>query len=605
MARDEVQPAGLGNERCRKNASRDAHSFIRKWGLAWKVPLSYVETELDGDMVKFGYIKPSHFVEFLINKTPELLLGGCPTVQDGQASLEAFWQAYRHVHPTHRLFHDNHPNRSLSSTFAIAFHGDEGRGLKKGNTTILMMETCLGVDSWANYVQGKSSLTCDTCELDEPTRKKIRGNPTVAKNHACFQATNLKEHSFLTKFVLAALPRKEKQLLDKIMVEIVRDFNALFTTGVSAHGRQWFAACTGAKGDLKWVQHVGGLERCFSAQTAINKEMCHECMAGSAHLPFEDFNHDPVWASTCYQQRPYTLRPLLCHIPFEHEFGNDGDDAVPHERFFRRDIFHNTKQGVFRQFVASCVLLVARLHYFDVRGESNKRDILLNRAFSHFKLFCHATGRTPALRSFSLSFFNSPSWFTFPWVNCKGSDCAHLLAWVHTMLTGFLNDPLKEDHKTILKQMIGAAQAGRDFQRIYYSHKLWLTKRCAGSLYRHLHAFLCHYNACAFLSMNQFQYTGFALTSKFHLLCHTKLDILILLRNPNVKWVPNPQLWGCEMNEDIVGKLSRLIRRVSARRASTRALELYLIKSKAVYRRFKVKQSKLKIKPCHHMAPCK
>ena len=58
------------------------------------------------------------------------------------------------------------------------------------------------------------------------------------------------------------------------------------------------------------------------------------------------------------------------------------------------------------------------------------------------------------------------------------------------------------------------------------------------------------------------------------------------------------------MNEDIVGKLSRLIRRVSARRASTRALELYLIKSKAVYRRFKVKQSKLKVKSCPHMAAC-
>ena len=320
IARDEVQPAGLGNERCRKNASRDAHAFIRKWGLAWKVPMSYVETELDGDMVKFGYIKPSHFVEFLINRTPELLLGGCPTVQEGQASLEAFWQAYRHVHPTHRLFHENHPNRSLSSTFAIAFHGDEGRGLKKGNTTILMMETCLGVDSWTNYVQGKSSLTCDTCELDEPTRKRIRGNPTVPKNHACFQTTNLKEHSFLTKFVLAALPRKEKKLLEKVMLEIVRDFNALFTTGVSAHGRQWFAACTGAKGDLKWIQHVGGLERCFSAQTAINKEMCHECMAGSAqlHLRISTMTQSGLQLVT---SNGHTLCGLLlCHIPFEHEF---------------------------------------------------------------------------------------------------------------------------------------------------------------------------------------------------------------------------------------------------------------------------------------------
>ena len=259
--------------------------------------------------------------------------------------------------------------------------------------------------------------------------------------------------------------------------------------------------------------------------------------------------------------------------------------------------FHNTKQGVFRYFVASCVMLMLKLRYYDDPDGSNRRDVVLDRAYNHFKWFCSTTGRSPALRSFSLSFINSPNWFTFPWVNCQGSATSHLLAWVHTMLVGFMNDPLKQDHMAVLEQMIAAAGAARTFQRICYSHNLWLTKFCAGSMYKHLHAFVAHYNGAAFLAMNQFQYTGFAFTSKYHLLCHQKLETLRLLEDETVEWVPNPQFFGCEMNEDVVGRLSRLIRRVNARRASSRALHLYLIKSKAVYQRFKVKQAKLKVKP--------
>lgn len=600
VARAEVEPtSGLGREHCRKNASRDAHAFIQRWGLSWKVPLSFVDLGMEGEMNKFAYIKPSDFLKFLIQRAPDLLMGGCPNIDEGKASLCEFWKAYRGFHPTHRLFCEQHQSRSMETTFALAFHGDEGRGLKKGNTTILMMETCLGADSWSKFVHGKSSLTCDSCDLDEPTRKRIKTNSSgvrpAAASHVCYQSTNLKEHSFLTKFVLAAIPKKEKSVLDAILLEIIRDFNSLFDVGFSAWGCQWFAACTGAKGDLKWVQRVGQLNRCFGSQTSINKAMCHECLAGTSDLPFEDHVHCPCWAPTCFTRRPYDVRPVLCHIPFEHQPENEED--APHERFYRRDIFHNTKQGVFRYFVASCVMLILKLRYFDDPGGSNRRDVVLDRAYNHFKWFCSTTGRSPALRSFSLSFFNSPNWFTYPWVNCKGSDTSHLLAWVHTMLVGFMNDPLKEEHMAILEQMIAAANAARKFQRICYSHNLWLNKFCAGSMYKHLHAFVAHYNGCAFLAMRQWQYTGFALTSKYHLLCHQKLETLRLLEDETVAWVPNPQLFGCEMNEDVVGRLSRLIRRVSARTASSRALQLYLIKSKAVYRRFKVKQAKLKVKP--------
>ena len=588
-----MQP-GLSGERSRKNASRDAHYFINKWGLTWKVPLSYVDVEHDGETVKFAYIKPLDFLNYLTQKAPELLMGGCPNLDDGQAQLESFWKAYSHIHPTHCLFKEQKSERSLSNTFALAIHGDEGRGLKRGNTTILMMETCVGLDTWANWVNKKGASTCEDCSLDEPARKRLRldhSAPASAMNPACYQTTNLKQHSFLTKFVLAALPKKNKELVDAVLTEIVRDFNILFETGFCSGGRRWFGACTGSKGDLKWVQRIAELERSFGSQISIGKPMCHECMAGTPELPFEDSTHEPLWGPTCYTVRPFSVKPILCHIPFEYE---GGDDNPPYERFFRRDIFHNTKQGVYRDFIASCVMLLAKMHYFDVDGESNRRDVLLDRAYFHFRWFCKTTGRTPALRGFSLSFFNSPSWHAFPWVNCKGSDTSHLLAWVHTMLAGFQNAPLKDEDSTVLKHMVNAADSARTLQRICYSHHLWLNKVCGGKLYKEMHAFARNYNACAFLAMHKYGFTGFGMKSKYHLICHAKLDVLKVLQNRDASLVPNLQLFGCEMNEDIVGKISRLIRRVSARTASSRALQLYLTKAKSVYRRFRKQQMKLK-----------
>eukprot|EP00438_Fugacium_kawagutii_P019041 Skav208708 [mRNA] locus=scaffold42:621245:622204:- [translate_table: standard] len=319
--------------------------------------------------------------------------------------------------------------------------------------------------------------------------------------------------------------------------------------------------------------------------------MCHECLGGSRQYPFEDGSEHPGWGPTRYVERPFTVKPIFCHVPFEADIGNE---EPAHERFLRRDIFHNTKMGIFRDLIASCVLLLCRLKYFHEQGCPNDRDTLLERAHQHFTFFCKTTQRTPALRSFSSAFFNAKSWNQYPWVNCKGSDCSHLLAWVHVLTRAFMNSPLRQEHLTLLGRMNAAAGNARDFQRTSYSHGLWLPKVCAKKLFNDMHKFIKNYNACAFLSLHQFKYTGFALKSKFHMLCHAKLEVLELVERDDVQWVPNLQLFGCEGNEDIVGKASRLCRRVNARLASKRSLELYLIKSKAVHRRFLRKQLQLR-----------
>ena len=81
-------------------------------------------------------------------------------------------------------------------------------------------------------------------------------------------------------------------------------------------------------------------------------------------------------------------------------------------------------------------------------------------------------------------------------------------------------------------------------------------------------------------------FTGYGMKSKFHLIAHTKHEIAVLLDKPGCDFVLNPLIYSGEMNEDVVGKLSRLSRRVSSRLTSKRTLQLYLCKAKAVYGRF-------------------
>lgn len=74
-----------------------------------------------------------------------------------------------------------------------------------------------------NMCTKRTATKCDECELDEAMAKRFKvSSGWIDRSHGdgvslCqFQATNLKQHSFLTKFVLAALPNKDSDLLEKL-----------------------------------------------------------------------------------------------------------------------------------------------------------------------------------------------------------------------------------------------------------------------------------------------------------------------------------------------------------------------------------------------------
>lgn len=575
-----------------KNASKDSFGFISRWGLTWKVPITnFAYKDKLGHDVVVSYIKPRDFIRFLLMKAPELLMGGFVALEAGRAQLKAFWDSYENLHPTHRLFQNPHPVRSRSNTLALAMHGDEGRGKKRNNTCVIMLEACLGVDTAQNYRNNTRFDQCDECNLRSPCAKRFKTNPgfqVEAPHDPAFQSHNTRNNSFLTKFVMSVLPGelyKETGALDEVLKRICHDLKDLFETGISIGDQGWYVALTGLKGDLRWFEKISNLHRCFNKQTArTGLQMCHECEAGGSSMPWEDASHSPCWANHLYKSRPWIVPPTILAIPFE-----PMDASGKPEMILRRDLFHNSKMGILRDYIASTLLFLIALGYFREQGPgiSNARDVCLARAFRHFHLFCKTVGSQPGLRSFTPTFFNAKTQDDFGWINAKGSDVTMLVRWIAILTAGLLNDPLSHDHIPLLKRMYKAAMCVGTWQHILYNHGCWLSRHCAMVAYQEFHEFLQHYNGLAFECLTSYQFTGFAMKSKFHLLAHCKHELAMLLdQRPSISWIPNPLLFSTEMNEDVVGKLSRLSRRVSSRTEMKRTLQLYLCKSKAVHRRF-------------------
>ena len=167
------------------------------------------------------------------------------------------------------------------------------------------------------------------------------------------------------------------------------------------------------------------------------------------------------------------------------------------------------------------------------------------------------------------------------------------MAWLCTLTSGFLFDLKGPDHRTTIETIHETAVRGREFLNIMYSHGLWLPRHCAAAMHQSLHCFLAGYNRLAFLSMYKHSFTGFGMKSKFHMLAHTKIDLQVALRS-GTRYIINPLCFCCETNEDVVGRVSRLSRRVSPKLPSQRTLQLYLIKCKAVYGRYRKTKNVIK-----------
>ena len=161
------------------------------------------------------------------------------------------------------------------------------------------------------------------------------------------QRCNGKYHSYLTRFLLVALPSKQwpPELLADIFRTLSSLLHELFENGLVVNGRQFYFGILGLKADFEFhctVLRDAGLKRSYEhVGRARDIPVCIECEAGFQETPFEDANVGAAWTRTIGRSPPWDRLPTLAGVPFDnwHSFPSRAPE------FFRRDPFHVFRLG--------------------------------------------------------------------------------------------------------------------------------------------------------------------------------------------------------------------------------------------------------------------
>ncbi len=526
---------------------------------------------------------------------PSVLTGGIKCEKERAHHLQSFWEGFRLANSDHKVFSEH--GASLSRCLPLMWHGDEGRGKRRGNTVVVSCETPFGVTTSLQKKRCRDDCGCNPPAVTKAKYPRVQRRLTDKQKESLrVQTTTMKGHTLLHHYPLFIVPSSIHHEYPGATIELLKilaeDFRQLFFEGIEAHGRNYTVAIIAAKGDLKWFKKIA-LERSWENQGVVrNLACCHECGAGVDNVPFEDVVPDvPIWGPTRWTSRPWSInQPAMIRVPF--------CDAAP-EKQYKRDIFHNTKIGIFRDLAGSALCYLVVKNYFGAVGDVSEK---LTNAHGAFALYCKTVCKCPALRTFSKSLMMFPRLDCYPFANTKGSDTMLLLSWLAVQSQGFENTVLDQSHLPMLRTIRATCNAATAIFKNLNRHKLWLERTCAMELHANMSRFVVGYVRMASMCLND-QYNGFAIKPKLHLFKHELLELHEALERGD-EVIYNCLLHGCEPSEDAMGKVCRLSRRLDSRCIGLRVLSCCLLKSAILNRKFEENRSLWSIFGCLDLVSC-
>lgn len=564
-----------------RHAERDFQKLFTEMGLSIPIPIQSFEHHIvdpDAKQVTTYHIRPQDWVKHWLDSCPELL-GGCNG--SPAQNFESFWRMYEFQHPGHEVYNAHRNN--LKNVLPLAIHGDEGRSLKKTNYLVVSVESVFGSIEDPRVHAGCSCKSFLASRPDLPSyRPESEIKDDVFAQHARKQLTNFKGHSYLSRWLIFGLggwiSKKHPGVAKKMLELLSQDMTDLFNNGVVlTNGQVVYAAIVGIKGDMDFHTKYSALERSYSnlgRKRAI--KMCHLCQAGSESYPFEDYQEDPAWSDSrsMLAERPWNIHqpPALNTIPFD----QDGPELA-----LRGDAFHIVKLGVGRDVVGGTLVLLLRKGFFDYPGCSTKIDERFCRAHSSFALWCAAEGKSPGLRSFTKSYFNMTSLISAPWASSKASDTVLLLQWLIWFLKLNISSPVVPGYGPLLDELLQVCQSTIGIN-ILHHHGLWLERDCATTLYVHMMTCLRGYAVLGRRAMT-LHVRAFIQKPKHHALHHIAFALKRQLKT-SASLILSPQAFSNDVNEDYVGRISRLSRRVSIRLCDLRVCQRLFLKIAALLR---------------------
>ena len=455
-----------------------------------------------------------------------------------------FWERLQVEEPQHEIFGHNFVD--FKNLVPLYVHGDGGRTYRRDELMVLQFQPILGLGSRASN-----------------PLKKVRSEPGI----------NLQGHSFATRFLTGVVPKSLYKANPEHFDEFVRvafeDLESLYYNGLWVRDDRLLRfVVLGIKGDLPFLSKAGHLTRTFmnirkGPEGPNSKALtgcCWKCAAGSSAVPFEDLSSSPSWLGTQGPNNdlPWnTIPPFLEMVP--HVLSDKGS-------FFKLDLLHIYHLGIGRDFAASSLCMA-----FDFVYEGSVPDKIANMNLD-LKLFLKESRRQVHFKLLTRDLLGYTSENVFPCGHWnKAFDTPVLIEFVSWLLRKY--DDALNSHRELLL-IAAACDAMSRFMRNLLKAGLWLGPAEASSCGEDGLYFLMSYGKLAELcyTANKCRYNMVPKLHCFHHICIDlahKASLGIFQLNP---------LSQCTFqDEDFIGRVSRLSRRVNPRRQCLRTIQRYLV----------------------------
>ena len=528
-----------------KNSERDAHRVIERQALTLTVSIS--EIEINGHAGSIPWIAPKDWFSWLVNSGMWPRLAGANDPLGARANWTAFWQKFRLIAPNHDFFT---MDLDFARTAAFFIHGDEGTTLKHSAVMVTSLQSCLGLGF----------------NEKEYFPHMPANNGRLKVNYSGCSLT----HRFVTSVLPKTCYEQAPHVFDGMMEKVASSLSDLLLNGVrdAASGETFFLAILGVKGDQPYLVKVGKFYRSFNTQAKRGDErnapkgICPRCLAGIDGYPAEELaTSRPRWWATKGTKLPWlTTPPLIRVLPH--------DPSDP-STFFWQDIWHVVHLGFGRSWIASTLhVLLATVpgRNMDERWSFFTLDY---RSFCRqYRLQPHVGSITPYLMSYGDHTGTMGQWH-------KAALTATLMRWLQDLLGRV------RGNDEVLSRCYSATKMMNELLSCLFRSDVFLDQNGIMFVTSRMLGFLRDY---AFMSRYQFNRQrpwNYPLYPKLHVFHEMALELKE--QGATVGIALNPLVAACQQDEDIIGKVARVSRRVNIRRVTQRTLQRYLVQAKEAF----------------------
>ena len=531
------------------NSERDVHRTMKKQGTSLDIKIG--DIICDGESLP--WISPETWLRFLVDKGLWPTLAGCAKHDwaGAESNWSRFWVDFEKVYPSFGLFNVPDSEWEPGKTAAFCIHGDEGRTLKRQGLLVTSLQSVLG----RGYAE-----------------KRV---PRAAANGPTPLQVNFQGHSFTTRYLLSAIPKtayeNSPEVFHSHLDHVAKSCRKLFEIGYldRARNERFRIVVVSVKGDAPYLAKAAHFYRSYNTTAKRGEERgppkgcCPYCLAGTRLCPAEDIQtKKPKWLTTIGVKLPWAREPSLVRNLFH--------DRSDPSSFFKSDVWHVVHLGIGKSWVASVIQLL--LPQIPCSNLEEKWAWLTSEYHGWCKRNskqAHVSRISPYLMSYGDSSGAMGAWH-------KGALTCNFLQWLVELI-----GRVPGDDAGLLVQCRVASYRLNTFFSTLYRANAFLTEHESLFVAEQGLEFLRCYGQMAEHSFRASRQWCFPLYPKLHIYHHICLELLFL--GTTVKIAVNPTMWGCQMDEDTIGKASRLSRRVNVRMVARRTLDRYLAGALAAF----------------------